>query len=112
MRRIIDSIKERKKEGESLGLMGASIEALAMAGVDYRESGIYLDEQEFNSIPPPYLLAVDDESCREMDDDNNDNDDNGEDDDGEEKRMEISLVLLWEKMVEFLVRRSCLFGYI
>lgn len=88
--------------------MGASIEALAMAGVDYMDSGIDLDEQESNSIPPPYLLAVDDErcSCREMDDDNNDNDDNGEDD-GEEKRMKISLVLLWENMVEFLVRRSC-----
>ncbi|KAJ7976124.1 hypothetical protein O6P43_005943 [Quillaja saponaria] len=33
-----------------------SIEALAMAGIDYRECGINLDEWESQEQPPPYLL--------------------------------------------------------
>nr|DAD21957.1 TPA_asm: hypothetical protein HUJ06_023420 [Nelumbo nucifera] len=41
--------------------MSVSIEALAMAGVDYMECGIDLDEWERREFepPPPYLLAED-----------------------------------------------------
>ncbi|GMI86585.1 hypothetical protein HRI_002327800 [Hibiscus trionum] len=88
--------------------MSVSIEALAMAGVDYMEWGIHIEDWEReDELPPPHLLADDDGeeeqfmrrrfqrsfSC------NNNNNNNVEEDSGT-KRVGDPGMVQWRRRME------------